>query len=79
MPKLDLVCDLDISFNIDSYWTSWTLDIEIVLAILVQSDFSWIWDWYHWKGYLILFPCICITSKSNLVCVMYINWKPRWS
>jgi hypothetical protein len=40
MPQLDVVCDLDISFNVDISWTSWTLDIELVSAILVESDFS---------------------------------------
>jgi hypothetical protein len=38
------VCDLGINFNMDISWMSWTLDIEIVLAIMVQSDFSWTWD-----------------------------------
>jgi hypothetical protein len=38
--QLDVVCDLGVSFNMDSSWTSWNLDIEIVLAILVESDFS---------------------------------------
>jgi hypothetical protein len=40
-PQLDVVCDMGINFNMDSSWTSWTLDIEIVLAILAESDFSW--------------------------------------
>jgi hypothetical protein len=30
---LDVECDLDISFNVDSSWTSWALDIEIVSLI----------------------------------------------
>jgi hypothetical protein len=29
MPQLDVVCELGVSFNEDSSWTSWTLDIEI--------------------------------------------------
>jgi hypothetical protein len=33
-PLLDVVCDLDIGFNMDNSWMSWTLDIEIVLVIL---------------------------------------------
>jgi hypothetical protein len=41
MPQLNVVFDLGISFNIDSSWMSWTLDIEFFLAILVESDFSW--------------------------------------
>jgi hypothetical protein len=36
MPQLDVVCDLGISFNMDSSWTSWTLDIEIVSEIMVN-------------------------------------------
>jgi hypothetical protein len=79
MPQLDVGCDLDISFNMDNSRTSWTLYIEIVLAILVQSDFSWTSDQFHWRGYLVLFLCICRTSKSDLVCALYINLKPRWS
>jgi hypothetical protein len=31
MPQLDVVYNLDISFNVDSSWMSWTMDIEIVL------------------------------------------------
>jgi hypothetical protein len=40
MPQLDVVSDLGISFNMDISWTSWILDIAIVSAILVESDFS---------------------------------------
>jgi hypothetical protein len=43
MPQLDVVYDLDFSFNMDSSGMSWTLDIEIVSAILVEYDISWIW------------------------------------
>jgi hypothetical protein len=32
---LDVVCDLGISFNVNNSWMSWTLDIDIVSAILV--------------------------------------------
>jgi hypothetical protein len=79
MPQFDVVCDLGISFNMDSSWTSWTLYFEIVSAILVQSDFSWTWDQLHCNGYLIFFPCICRTSKYDLVCTLHINLGPRWS
>jgi hypothetical protein len=58
MPQLDVVCNLGISFNMDSSWTSCTLDIEIVLAILVESNFIWMWDQCHWKVYVVLFRCI---------------------
>jgi hypothetical protein len=67
MPQLDVICDLGINFNVDSSWTSWTLDIKIVLAILVEYEFSWTWDQFHWKFYLILLSSICRTSKSNFV------------
>jgi hypothetical protein len=40
-PQLNVVCDLGISFNVDSSWMSWALDIKIALAILIESDFSW--------------------------------------
>jgi hypothetical protein len=51
-------------------WMSWTLDIEIVSAILIESDFSLTWDQFHWKFYLFLFPCTYRTSKFNFVCVL---------
>jgi hypothetical protein len=41
MPQLDIVCNLAISFNVDNSWMSWALDIETILAILVESNFSW--------------------------------------
>jgi hypothetical protein len=34
MTQLYVVCDLGISFNMDSSWMSWTLYIEIVSAFL---------------------------------------------
>jgi hypothetical protein len=77
MPQLHVVCDLGVSFNMDNSWMSSTLDIAIVSAILVESHFSWTWDQYHWKVLLVLFPCICRTSKSDVVYILYINLKPR--
>jgi hypothetical protein len=47
MPELDVVCDLIISFNVDNSWTSWTLYIVIVSAVLVESNFSWTLDRWH--------------------------------
>jgi hypothetical protein len=38
--QLDVVCDMDISFNVYNSWMSWTMDIKFVLAILVESDLS---------------------------------------
>jgi hypothetical protein len=40
MSQLDVVRDLDISFNVNSSWMSWTLDIDIVSEIMVESYFS---------------------------------------
>jgi hypothetical protein len=79
MQQLDVVCDLGIGFNVGSSWMSCTLDIELVSAILVESDFSLTREWFNWNVYLILFSCICITSKSDFVCVIYISLKLRWS
>jgi hypothetical protein len=44
-----IVCELGISFNMDSSWMSWTLDTEIFSAILVESYFSQTLDWFHWN------------------------------
>jgi hypothetical protein len=35
--QLDVVCDLNISFNVDNSWTSWTPDIEIVSAPRISA------------------------------------------
>jgi hypothetical protein len=78
MPQLDVICDLGIIFMVDTSWTSWTLDIEIVSAILVESDFSYIRDQFCWKVCLVLFLCICRMFKSDFVCVLYVNLKVRW-
>jgi hypothetical protein len=47
MALLYVICDLCISFNMDSSSMSWTLDIKIVSVILAESDFSWTWDQFH--------------------------------
>jgi hypothetical protein len=39
--QLDVVCVRDISFKMDYSWMNWTLKIQIVLAIMVNTDFSW--------------------------------------
>jgi hypothetical protein len=44
MPKLDVVFDLGVNFNVDNSWASWTLDIESVSEILVESYFISTWD-----------------------------------
>jgi hypothetical protein len=43
------------------------LEISTVLMIADDSDFSWIWDRCHWKGYLLSFSCRCGTSKMEVV------------
>jgi hypothetical protein len=53
--QVDVVCDLGISFNMDSSRRSWTLDIKIVSAILVESDFSLMYQQLQCKVYLVLF------------------------
>jgi hypothetical protein len=40
MPQLDVICDLNISFNVDNSQANWTLAIKIVLASLVESDLA---------------------------------------
>jgi hypothetical protein len=67
------------SFNVDSSWTSWAMQIELVLVSLVESNFSWTWDWCHWKCYLILFLCIYRMSKSDFICILVVNLIARWS
>jgi hypothetical protein len=49
------------------------------LGIADDSNFSWTWDWFHWKGYLLSFLCICITSKTEVVCNLDVNLNMRWS
>jgi hypothetical protein len=59
--------------------TSKVLEIYLFSMIAAISDFSWPWDWWHWKCCLLIFPCICISPKSEVIRVMYINLKARWS
>jgi hypothetical protein len=61
------------------------LEISTVLMITDDSDFSLTRDKFHWKGYLLNFPCICITFKMELVCNLDVNlnmrcsWTPSWT
>jgi hypothetical protein len=55
------------------------LEIYLVLTILQYSDFSWLWDQWHWITYCRVFPCLCWTSKSEAGCVRCVNLKARWS
>jgi hypothetical protein len=31
---------------------------DLISMIVSVSDFSWPWDWFHWKTYLFSFSCI---------------------
>jgi hypothetical protein len=55
------------------------LEIGTVLMITDDSDFSWTWDQIHWKGYLLIFPCIYRTSKTEVLCNLDVNLNMRWS
>jgi hypothetical protein len=55
------------------------LETDLVLTIARDSDFSLTWDWLHWKVYLLNFSCICRKYKSEIGCVLYFNFKARWS
>jgi hypothetical protein len=55
------------------------LEIYIVSMILADSNFSWPWDHFHWKDYLLIFPCICRSPKLEVECILYVNLKARWS
>jgi hypothetical protein len=79
MLQLDVICDMRISFSMNNSWMSLTLDIEIVSAIMDESNFSLTWDQGHCYFCLVLFLYICRMSKSDFVCVLYINLKLRWS
>jgi hypothetical protein len=55
------------------------LEIGIILMIADDYDFRWTRDRFHWKGYLLSFPCICRTSKTEIVCDLDVNLNMRWS
>jgi hypothetical protein len=59
--------------------TKIVLEIGIVLMIMDDFDFGSIWDRCHWKGYLFIFPCICRTSKMEILCNLDVNLNTRWS
>jgi hypothetical protein len=55
------------------------LEIGTVLMIADDFDLSWIGDQFHYKGYLLRFPCICRTSKMEVVYNLDVNLNTRWS
>jgi hypothetical protein len=55
------------------------LEIGSNLIIADDSDFSWTSHQVHFKGYLLSFPCICRTSKTEVVCNLGVNLNMRWS
>jgi hypothetical protein len=62
-------------------WKHWktVLEISLVCMISDEYDFSWIWDWSRWKGYLFLFACICRTYQTEVGRNLDVNFKARWS
>jgi hypothetical protein len=62
-----IVCELGISFNMDSSWMSWTLDTEIFSAILVESYFSQTLDWFHWN---FISSSFCAYVNFQIPCCM---------
>jgi hypothetical protein len=55
------------------------LKICLVLTIVAYFNFSWPLDQWHWKDYLLIFPCICRSPKSEVGRVLYVHLKARWS
>jgi hypothetical protein len=55
------------------------LEIGTVLMIANDSNFSWTWDQCHWKVYILVFPCICRTPKTEIICNLDVNLNTRWS
>jgi hypothetical protein len=55
------------------------LEIGTILMIADASYFSWQWDWCQWNVYLLCFPSICRTSKTEVVCDLDVNLNKRWS
>jgi hypothetical protein len=65
MSQLDVVCNMGISFNVNSSWTSWTLDIDIVSAILVESNLFG--PGIGAIGNVISFSCYAYVERPNLI------------
>jgi hypothetical protein len=55
------------------------LKIGTIVMIADDSDISWTRDQCNWKDYLLSFPCICRTSKTEVVCNLDVNLNMRWS
>jgi hypothetical protein len=70
--RLDILWKENIAFL-------WVLENNFISTIAGDSDFSWPWDWLHWKNYLLIFPCIKRTSESEVLHVICVNLKAMWS
>jgi hypothetical protein len=70
MSQLDVVCNMSISFNVNSSWTSWTLDIDIVSAILAESKLFG--PGIGTIGNVISFSFCAYVAHSNLI--LYVSY-----
>jgi hypothetical protein len=57
----------------------WVLENDLVSMIAADSNFIGLWYWLCWKTYLLSFLCIWRSSKLEVVRVLCINLKSRWS
>jgi hypothetical protein len=55
------------------------LNTNFILMIAGDSNFSLPWEWLCWKAYLLNFPCIWRTSKSEFIHALCVNLKARLS
>src|SRR6266542_6260268 len=64
-----------------NWWRSTQTDSypDIVSTIPVDSEGVWTWDRWHWKGYLLSFPYICGSLKTEFECILGINFNADWS
>jgi hypothetical protein len=69
--------------NFDSTNVTWSyMKQKLFISqhhVRYQTNFSWLWDRWHWKGYLLIFPCICRSPKSEVGHVLPVNLEARWS
>jgi hypothetical protein len=54
-------------------------DLGRIFKIADDFNFSWPWHWLHWKAHFLIFLCIWRTYKSDMVHILCINLKTRWS
>jgi hypothetical protein len=51
------------------------LDVQLPWWFPVDTELIIMWDWWHWKTYLLSFPYICRTSNLESVCDLDIIFK----